>query len=200
VSNRPVTPPPSIRQLSKSELLKEELGIPELPSLLAALYTRGRYSNVLTVYDELSSDVSIVPKNAVMALRSHIAAGDQPAIDNFLSTRSIDDAEFFLARANQALVHRKIEMVLPLLSKAENAPKVLLTYDDLKREVSYLQALYATTIFKKAPDETTYKEALDKWRNLRATLSSNPTHKYLQIEKEERKQMGHVYASIRKPQ
>jgi serine/threonine protein kinase len=200
VSNRPVTPPPSIRQLSQSELLKEEFGIPELPSLLTALYTRGRYSDVLTVYDELSSEVSIVPKNAVMALRSHIAAGNQLAIDNFLSTRSINDAEFFLAKANQELLHGKIEMVMQLLSKAENAPRVLLTYDDLKREVSYLQALYATSIFKKAPDEATYKEALDKWRNLRASLSSNPTHKYLQIEKEERKQMGHIYASLRKTQ
>ncbi|NLG16029.1 MAG: hypothetical protein GX556_01720, partial [Fibrobacter sp.] len=188
--------PPS-RQLTPIEVLQEELATTDLPSLIGVLYSKNRYKDVLTVYNELSPEASKVPKTAVLALRSQINTGNASAINRFLTSHPINDAEFYLAQARMALDEGKSGQFEKLVSLAEGAPKTLLTYDNLICETNYLRALNATRKFNVEPGETTYMEALDKWRNLRAALASNTNHKYLQIEKEERKRMGQIYASLK---
>lgn len=192
-----VANPTSLHPRSTIELLQEELGIADLPSLIGALFTKERYQDVLIVYNELSSDAAKIPKTAVLALRSQIAIGNAAAITRFLADHSINDAEFYLTQARQALGDGKTGQIEKLITLAESAPKTLMTYDNLTCETSYLRALYATKIFDSKPDETTYMEALDKWHSLRAALASNTNHKYLQVEKEERKRMGQIYASLK---
>jgi serine/threonine protein kinase len=188
---------PSQRQRSTIELLQEELGITDLQSLIGALFSKERYQDVLTVFNELSPEAAKIPKTAVLALRSQIAIGNAAAISRFLNNHSINDAEFYLAQARQALDEGKVGQSEKLITLAESAPKSLMTYDNLNCETSFLRALNATSIFNNKPDEKTYMTALDKWRNLRAALASNTNHKYLQVEKEERKRMGQIYASLR---
>lgn len=188
--------PPS-RQRSPIEVLQEELATADLPSLIGVLYSKERYKDVLTVYNELSPEASKVPKTAVLALRSQISTGNASAINRFLTSHPVNDAEFYLAQARIALDEGKSGQFEKLVSLAEGAPKTLLTYDNLICETNYLRALNATRKFNVEPGETTYMEALDKWRNLRAALASNTNHKYLQIEKEERKRMGQIYASLK---
>lgn len=187
----------SQRLRSPIELLQEELGIVDLPTLIGALFSKERYKDVIIVYNNLSPDDSKVPKTAVLALRSQISGGNSAAIKQFLADHSINDAEFYLAQARATLKEGKHSQIEKLISLAEGAPKALLTYDNLSCETSYLRAVHATNIFNSKPSETTYMEALDKWRNLRAALASNTNHKYLQIEKEERKRMGQIYASLK---
>jgi serine/threonine-protein kinase len=185
------------QQRSAIELLQEELGITDLSTLTGALYTKGRYKDVLVVYDKLSSDAANVPKTAVLALRSLNSIGNAASINRFLATHTINDAEFYLAQARQSLAEGNTAQLENRITLAESAPKTLLTYEELNCETSYLRALHATNIFNSKPNESTYIDALDKWRNLRAALSSNANHKYLQIEKEERKRMGQIYATLK---
>ncbi len=187
----------SQRERTPIELLQEELGTTDLPSLIGILFSQKRHKEVLTVFNELSSDAAMSPKTAVLALRSQISLGDNDGVNRFLAHHSINDAEFYLAQAKQALNAGKTGQIEKLITLAEGAPKTLLTYDNLTSETCFLRALNATRIFNDKPDETTYREALDKWRNLRAALASNTNHKYLRIEKEERKRMGQIYASIK---
>jgi serine/threonine-protein kinase len=185
------------KKMSLLENLQMDLGIPDQSSVPAALYAAGRYRDLLSVYSDLSSEVTANPKNAVFVLRSYLAQKNTNATGKFLSDHFVNDAEFYLARANLALSRGDIEQAVSSVNAAVSAPKVLLTYDDLNREASYVRALCASKAFDKMPGEETYKDALNKWRDVRAALSSNPSHEYIKVEREERIRMGKVYASVK---
>lgn len=195
-SNSPMTVSP-VKKMSLPEQLQMDLGIPELSSLPAALYTAGRYRDLLSVYNDLPAEVTANPKNAVFILRSYLAQKSSNATEKFLSDHFVNDAEFYLARANLALSRGDIEQAVSSVNAAVSAPKVLLSYDDLNREASYVRALCASRAFDNMPGEETYKDALNKWRDVRAALASNPSHEYIKIEREERIRMGKVYASVK---
>ncbi len=195
-SNPPMTAVPA-KKLSQLEQLQMELGIPDKSSVPAAFFTAGRYRELVSVYNDLPSEVTTNKKNAVFILRSYLKLKNPEATGKFLSDHFVNDAEFHLARANQALSRGDIEQALSSVNAAVSAPKELLTYDDLNREASYVRALCASRVFDNMPGEDTYKDALDKWRDVRAALSGNTSHEYIKVEREERIRMGKVYASVK---
>lgn len=136
------------------------------------------YKNILYIYDHLTAEQSKSGQALIFKLRALDGLGNKSMAALFLKTASLNDGEFYLAKAELAYSNRDFEECRKLLKQSLTLPHALLDYEVLKREAFYYTALCTTALFDSEPNEQKYKEALDAWWQLRTVLRSNPQHPY----------------------
>ncbi len=184
---------PEIKPPSFLEKVAEETGVSHVADLPAELYKKKRYQDALRAFDSLTAEDRARDIAHIFALRAALALKDNAIIDRFLATYQINDAEYFLAKANRALEQGAAERTLNLLKQAERAPYAASTYEEISLEIALLRAQCASAYFEKNPGEETYNEALAQLRQLRALLRSNRDHPYYAFAREQAQRIGAAY-------
>jgi serine/threonine protein kinase len=138
----------------------------------------GNFLNVLKICDNLPSEKANSTGVLIFKMRALEKTGNIGRLAEFLQNNSINDAEFYLAKAKFAYNNKRYNESKKYLSHSLTLPHAFIDYDVLRQEVYYYTALCETAIFDAEPNETNYKEALDSWWQLRTLLRSVPDHEY----------------------
>jgi serine/threonine protein kinase len=160
------------------ESLREKYGTDDTISIMERESQAKNFQNTLIIFDNLSSEQAKSGRALILKLRALDGIGNKTMLDSFLKTASLNDGEFYLAKAERAFTNRNFAECRKLLGASLSLPHILMDYEALKREVFYHTALCSTALFDSEPNEQKYKEALDAWWQLRTSLRSNPDHPY----------------------
>ena len=136
------------------------------------------YQTVLRLFERLTTLQAKTPQALILKLRALDKTASRSAYAGFVRSVSINDGEFYLAKARLAFEKHDYEECKKLLSQSLSSPHVLMDYESLKLETSYFSALCATALFDADHLEKTYKESLDAWWQLRSMLRNTPDHPY----------------------
>jgi len=169
---------------------KEKYGTDDLLAIMTKLLGEKNYSAALKVYGAMSADAAKSSQALICKLHALEGSENGAALNAFLQTVPLADAEIYLAKARTAFKNNDIDGCYNLLNKALKSPHEYMEYDALKREVYYYMALCATNRFDASPGEQTYKTALDAWWQLRTALRADPGHPYNNRANEELQRMG----------
>ncbi|MGB7568117.1 MAG: serine/threonine-protein kinase [Chitinivibrionales bacterium] len=178
--NNRILPGPAREQQTKTvlESLREKYGTDDTIAIMEKEWRTKNFQNVLRIYDGLTAEQAKSGRALILKLRALDGIGIKSALASFLRTVSLNDGEFYLAKAELAYLNRDFEECRKLLGQSLAVPHAMMDYEILKREVFYYTALCSTASFDNDPNERTYKEALDAWWQLRTHLRSNPDHAY----------------------
>jgi Protein kinase domain len=136
------------------------------------------YQTVLRLFERLTALQAKSPQALILKLRALDKTANRNVYAGFIRSVSINDGEFYLAKARLAFEKHDYEECKKLLSQSLSLPHVLMDYESLKLETSYYSALCSTALFDADPLEKTYKESLDAWWQLRSMLRNTPDHPY----------------------
>jgi tetratricopeptide (TPR) repeat protein len=136
------------------------------------------YQTVLRLFERLTALQAKSPQALILKLRALDKTASRIVYAGFVRSVSINDGEFYLAKARLAFEKHDYEECKKLLSQSLSLPHVLMDYESLKLETSYYSALCSTALFDADPLEKTYKESLDAWWQLRSMLRNTPDHPY----------------------
>jgi hypothetical protein len=178
--NRRILPVPATGQQAKTliESLQEKYGTDDTFAIMEKELRVMNFQSILYIYENLKAEQAKSGKALVLKLRALDGIGNRSMVALFLNTESLNDGEFYLAKAKLAYVNGKFEDCKKLLTKSLTLPHAFMDYETLKREAFYYTALCNTALFYSGPSERTYKEALDAWWQLRTALRSDPDHPY----------------------
>lgn len=157
-------------------------------------YNSKNYNNVLIVYEEIPFR-DLTDKDKLIKMRVLQRLGKHKDLTRFLSGGIIDDAEFYLARAVNAYNSNALRAASSNLEKSLTAPKKMIDYNSLKRQVYYYKAKIASKKFDNAPGKKAYMEALEEWRNYGALFSDNRNSAKYKEYREETRRLGVAYQS-----
>jgi hypothetical protein len=118
------------------------------------------------------------PRAIIYYMRTLSSLGETAKLRTLLSSRVVDDGEFYLEQAKLAYGQSKIQEAERLLDKGLGSPRQFMDSEKLRVEIQYYKALCATSMFDSSPGEATYKNALDMWWQVKNSLRSSPNHRY----------------------
>ena len=123
-------------------------------------------------------------------MRALSATGNVAQLRRALDEARIADGEYYVLRAGVARGQGRHRQSLRFLDTAETLPRLLLEYEQYKRESGYCRARNMTALFDEQPGEDTYRAALDAWYALRVTLRGEPNHSYHNVLQQETQRIG----------
>jgi serine/threonine protein kinase len=168
--------PPNVRSLA--QLLNSRYGEADALAAMASELSRGDFRAVGEIYQLLPPGQADQPQAVASQLRALMGLRDRRGIQQLIGRHSLNDAIYFLAQAQVAYADGRTTEANQLLEKCLQVPCQYMASDVLRIEVLYLQALCVSAAFERGPGESTYKEALDAWWELRNELRSKPNHPY----------------------
>lgn len=196
VKPKVVTKPVTIdKDKPLGEQLATKYGTSDLHEILMREYNSRNYSNVLVIYEEIPFR-ELTDKDKLIKMRVLQSLGKNKELTRFISGGIIDDAEFYLARAINAYNSNALRAASSNLEKSLSAPKKMIDYTSLKRQVSYYRAKIASKKFDSAPGKKTYMEALEEWRNFGALYSNDRSSSKYKEYRDETRRLGAAYQSL----
>ncbi len=194
-SPRPASPQPSQAPKPRSFIdnMIERHGTTDLLEIMVTEVNHGNYLNAYNVYDALPTADAQSGKGVIYRMRTLSALGKTSELQRFLSSHTVDDGEFHLAKAKLAHQQGRVSEAQVLLDRALTSPRQFTESAKLRQEVYYYKALCTTSVFDASPTETSYKNALDAWWQVRNELRSSPNHKYNQKAISETQRIGEKY-------
>jgi serine/threonine protein kinase len=160
------------------EILQDKYGTNDTLAIMEKEWRAKNFTHVLSIYDLLSKEPAHSSQAIILTLRSLEALDERERLADFIGKNDLNDGEFYLAKAKEALRNHNLPGARLMLEVSLSSPHAFVDYDFLKREVCFAAALVATSEFDDNPNERTYKDALDAWWLLKSTLRSDPDHVY----------------------
>ena len=191
----PLPPPPPA--LTLVERLAQRHGVDDPVELMVRELRSGNHRNVAALYEGLDPRRRESTKAGVFMLRSLVMSGSGAALADFLASRTVDDGEYWLARAKLAWERGNVDETLRMLARGEATRREFIDSQEFRREVQYYRALCATRRFDSEPTEEHYRSAVEHWHELRTTLREYPEHRYNAIIVGETQRIGQKYRSSR---
>ncbi len=180
------------------ERLSKQYGTSDIMDMLEREYAAGRLSTALKLYSYLPSSTAGTDRAKIYKMRILQKLGKTKELSKFLASNTINDGEFFLARAKLAYKRGETVKTRILLQKSLNAPKQFSDYNTLKQQVYYYQALCASRNFDRNPTEQYYLKALEEWRNLGSLFTNNKSHRLFQEYRKETRRIGEKYRAMQR--
>jgi len=160
------------------ELAAERHGTSDAMEIVRRELRAGSYASVLALFEYLPADRKVSTEARLYRLRALSGAGRTAQLRQALDEGEIADGEYWLTKARAAHEAGRSAEALGLLDRGSALPRMLMEYDEYKRESGYCRARSATALFDQSPGEETYKRALDAWYELRLALRADPGHAY----------------------
>ncbi len=149
-----------------------------------------QYQIILDVFAQLSSEDSLLSRPRLFKIRAFVGLKQMSQLKLFLATFTLDDGEYYLARARVAFYENKIARAEDHLDAALKAPCTILSRRELKQNVYFYKALCATKRFDENPTESNYKTTLGVWHDLKAEVKANPNNYYFKKAVDEMQRIG----------
>jgi serine/threonine protein kinase len=185
------------KEKSFIDKMVERHGTSDLLEIMVSEVNHGNYLNASLVFKSLSAEQAAEPKAVIYQMRTLSALGKTSDLRRYLSSQSVDDAEYYLEKAKLAYSRKNISQAQQLLDRAIRSPRQFIDSNKLRNDIYYYKALCATAAFDAAPSEATYKSALDAWWQVRNELRTSPTHKYNKKAASETQRIGEKYHNIK---
>lgn len=150
----------------------------DLLEILAKETQAGNYRSALMVYDSLPAQQASKPAAKLFKLRILDRLGRTGKLREFVTQNTIDDGEFYLAKAKVLYAQGSTQQSLRALDQSLNTASAILDHSTLRQEALYYKALCRSRLFDAEPDETALKRALDSWFEVKAALRTSPNHAY----------------------
>lgn len=179
--------------LSTLQRLSQKYGIDNPLELLIAEFRAGQFQTVVELYGYLSTEQRQREPVGIYMLRALTQLGNRAELKRFVNSGVIHDGEFYLARARLAWDARSIESVVEALNQSLQAPRLLMGYEELRREEQYLRALCLTHLFDRVPSDENYRQVMDGWFQLKSTLRQFPEHEYNAIVVNQTQRIGQKF-------
>jgi hypothetical protein len=200
-SPRPVVSPspgvaaaPAVAPVSKPktalDIAAEKHGTSDVLELIKAEIRDGAFVSAAGLYDLMDESRKSTVEARLYYLRALRGAGRASQLRQALSAQELADGEYYLARAQAAHEQGRHGEALAHLDKSASLARVLMDYEQYKRESSYCRARCATAMFDAEPGEVTYKSAIDAWYEVRVALRSEPNHAYNKVMQQETQRIG----------
>jgi serine/threonine protein kinase len=154
----------------------------------------GNASLALTVYNSMTQSEARSLEALVLRTRA-LKKTDKKLLTSFLSELNVQEGEIFLEKAWIKYTAGEISEAEVLLNKAFGAPRALISYESLVKEVFYLNALCATKQFDSNPNDKTWKAALEAWYNIKKEMRAQPEHSYVIAAEKEIVRIGTKFRS-----
>lgn len=175
------------------EEMYEKYGTEDLMEILSKEIGARNFQNALKIYDRLSKEQAFSKAALIMKLRALIGTGNGAAVSEFLSRNSINESEFFLAKAKLAYQRKEIAQAQQYLDQSLKAPRELMDYERLKQEVCYYRALCATRLFDMSPSEKTWNDASGAWYQLKNEMRAKRSHAYYKKAEDELRRISEKF-------
>ncbi|MBD3240367.1 MAG: protein kinase [Chitinivibrionales bacterium] len=194
----PVTPePPPPQPKSFVEQMQQKHGVKDLFAVVKNEVRDGNHAEALKVYEHLPAEQQSTTEALLFKMRALQGAGSESRLSAFLDGTTIQDGEYFLVKGRLAYKNGRYAQALQLLDKSLRAPRLLIDYDHLKREVGYYRAMCATALFDREPTEERYRSAMEEWWQLKSLLRAEPNHAYNQRVVAETQRIGRAFREAR---
>lgn len=168
---------PALQKPLEASLAKK-YGIADPLELMQKELGNKNFINVIKLYEGLPASLAISGQALILKMHALEGTGNSTALAEFFRQAALNDGEFYLGKAKCAYKTRDYAGCRKLLDQSLSSPHSYTEYDILRREAYFYMAQCATALFDKDPNEQTYKNALDKWWQLRSALRSDPLHEY----------------------
>ncbi len=182
----PAPPPPK----TPVDIAAAKYGLSDVLELIKRETRAGAHTSALALYDYLSAEQKKSSEARLYRLRALRGEGRSAQLRQALGEGEIADGEYFLMRAQSAYEQGRYREALGYLDKGSSLPRMMLDYEQFKRESSYCRARCTTAMFDRSPGEESYKQALDAWYELRVALREEPTHAYMKVMQNETQRIG----------
>lgn len=184
--------------ISFVEKMKKTYRTDNLEDALEKAFYQHKYQEAIAIYKEIQKRKTTNKKVQMYYLRTLEKTGAQQALQDFLFSETIDDGEFYLAKAKMLLDQKKITETLSCLDHSLRSPSELMDNTAIKQEAYYYRSLCETVKFDNNPSEETYKNALDTWYQLKTILKTKQDHQYYKTAVAQMQRIGEKYRNHRK--
>lgn len=191
----PEPPPPEPK--SFVDKMREKHGTADLLTIAKNEVRAGNHAAALEVYEQLPKDQQGSTEALLYKMRALEASGSKAGLAAFVNATTIQDGEYYLVRARLAYESGRHTQALGLLERSLKAPRLLIDYEKLKREVGYYRAMCATALFDREPTEEHYRSAMEQWWQLKSLLRADPNHAYNKTVVAETQRIGRAFREAR---
>jgi serine/threonine protein kinase len=183
----------SVGSQTTLQRLAQKYGTANPLDMLIAEFRAGQFQTVVELYEYLSAEQKQRQPVGIYMLRSLTQLGNRAELKRFVNSGVIHDGEYYLARARLAWDSRSVESVIEALNQSLQAPRLLMGYEELRREEQYLRAQCLTHQFDRTPSEENYRQVMDGWFQLKSTLRQFPEHEYNTIALNQTQRIGQKF-------
>jgi serine/threonine protein kinase len=177
------------------DILYQKHNTRDLLQIMNSEMDAGNASKVVQIYDCLPGAVAVRSAAIILKIRA-LKKLKSKILPEFLQKISVKEAEILLEKAQNAYSLGIVSDAEEFLDIAEGAPRELISYENLIREIFYLRALCATSKFDKNPDQENWKNAVGAWYNIKKELRSKPTHAYYMSADKEIARIGAKFRAV----
>jgi hypothetical protein len=158
--------------------LKQMYGTDDLADIFVREVKTGHYPEALKVFGMLSLGQKESKPVVLFRLRTLEATGGQNAVAQVVAMQSIDDGEFYLARARQYYREGNTAKCLAFLDLSGKTRCEFLSPATLRQEALYYRALCYSREFDSHPSKMTMQTALDSWFEVKLQFRATPEHNH----------------------
>jgi serine/threonine protein kinase len=158
--------------------LKQMYGTDDLADIFVREVKTGHYPEALKVFNMLSLGQKESKAVVLFRLRTLEATGGQNAVAQVVAMQSIDDGEFYLARARQYYREGNTAKCLAFLDLSGKTRCEFLSPSTLRQETLYYRALCYSREFDSHPSKMTMQTALDSWFEVKLQFRATPEHNH----------------------
>jgi serine/threonine protein kinase len=154
-------------------------------------------SNVLEI-------LNILDSNAIKSVRTQVIKSralellDYKAFSSYVLSLDVNEAELLLDKARVMLdKDNNLSSIELVLDRASNAPREIVSSENITREVLYYKAISSSRQFDITPDEVTWREASEAWYIVKKEMRNQPAHEYYKKADDEITRISAKYRTIK---
>jgi serine/threonine protein kinase len=168
----------AVEKIPLVDRLKQEYFTDDLMTILNGEIEQKNFTNAREVFRYLDASKTRSIKGQVYKLRILAGIGDKAAMQRFLETADVADAEFYIGKANALVDNGNYVEALAVLDKALKCPAVLLESTVARQKSTFLTARCRSVLYDRNPTDENRKTAMESWYNLKSLLRAHPEHPY----------------------
>jgi serine/threonine protein kinase len=155
------------------------------------------YQNARRIVRLLSPQELSTKAGLLYRLRLLDVLGDRTSKEQLLLSQTIDDGEYYFAKAKWLFQNDKIDKCIESLDRSLKNRCEYFDPATLRQEVMYYRALCQSRQFDLSPSQTNSQNALDSWFEVKLLLRSTPQHTYFKKAVSEMQRIGERAKGIR---
>ncbi|MBD3315284.1 MAG: hypothetical protein GF344_05820 [Chitinivibrionales bacterium] len=160
--------------------LRDEHGVEDALTILGKEVAVGRYSQALSLYNELPSEEAQKPRAVISKIRALEQSGRYNEAGRFLASNRIEDCEVYLARARYLIRNSRFREAEAALERARSLPAAFADKAALTGHIKYYLAECGTGLFRTKRTQASKETALQRWYDVKYAYRNDQNHRFFQ--------------------
>jgi hypothetical protein len=177
--------------------LKRQYATSDLLTIFIKEIEGRHYQNAQRIVRLLSPQELSTKAGLLYRLRLFDVLGEKAAKEQLLLSQTVDDGEYYFAKAKWHFQNDKIDKCIESLDRSLKNRCEYFDPATLRQEVLYYRAMCQSRQFDLNPSQTTSQNALDSWFEVKLLLRSTPQHAYFKKAVSEMQRIGERAKEIR---